>query len=131
MSRDQHTTRSLRSRRGAKAPVCPTEPTPAQQAWLDDVRRLLEIAEALEGDGRRLRQARLDAPEAVALRYLVQDMHRALDLVERARAEDRPLELTRIAAPSGSDSLPALRLGKRLGRVLRLDDYRARGPGHA
>lgn len=71
------------------------EPTDAQRAWVGKLERLLGELEELEREGRRLRAARLDAPEAVALRWLVPKARLALDLIASSNELGRELRITR------------------------------------
>lgn len=123
-----------RPAKGAKDPVC--LPTEAQAAWLADVRLLREVLMLAADVGRaarRIRHGRYEAPEAVALDHLVTVLTRALDFVDRARAEGRPLEEVVPPWELAGEQLPALRLGRRRAQVVSLAPYlvarkeRARG----
>jgi hypothetical protein len=87
------------------------EPTDAQRAWVAKLERLLGELEELEREGRRLRAARLDAPEAVLLRWLTPKMRAGYDTLMAARDLGRELQIGRdpqgcptlqIAPPSGN-----------------------------
>ena len=111
MSRDTgYTVRGSASTSGALQ-----EPTEAQRAWTERLERLLGELEALERDGRRLRAARLDAPEAVLLRWLVPRIRAGLDTLQAARDLGRTLEIGR--DPQGC---PSLRVASASANVIQL-----------
>lgn len=91
------------------------EPTDAQRAWVTKLERLLGELEELEREGRRLRAARLDAPEAVLLRWLTPKMRAGYDALETARELGRELQITR-----DERGCPALAIAEPPGNVVSL-----------
>jgi hypothetical protein len=104
---------SYKNQRVGSTTVVLEEPTEAQRAWTARLETLLGQLEELEREGRRLRGARLDAPEAVLLRWLVPLCRDGLSALRAARSAGCELAIVR-----REDGCKALRVAPPTGRVI-------------